>query len=112
MVNASNLPLFLAAVFPALGYLIMIYMMGRSLVNWKSAIVFVIFGCFSITFLQYGLHFIFPTISDYIFTNQAAPIYDLVSMQILYPPTVYSMLFLCFVQIALKEELAKMGAFF
>lgn len=110
--DASNLPLFLSAVFPAIGYLIFIYLMGRTLVNWKSALVFLMFGMLSVSILQYGIHFIFPTITDYFFTDQTSPIYNLSKMQIVYPKTIYSVLFLCFVQVALKEELTKMLAFF
>lgn len=110
--DASNLPLFLSAVLPAFGYLIFIYLMGRKLVNWKSAIVYLMFGILSISILEYGIHFVFPTITEYFFTNQNAPIYNLVSMKTVYPKTIYSILFLCFVQVALKEELTKMAAFF
>ena len=111
MIDASNLPLFLAAVLPALGYLLAIYMMGRRLINWKSAIVYILFGCLSIIFLQYGLHFIFPTIHDLVFLDTTMPVYDLVNLQILFPPTMLSILFLCFVQVGLKEELTKLGAY-
>jgi RsiW-degrading membrane proteinase PrsW (M82 family) len=109
--DAANLPLFMAAVLPALFYLFVIYLMGKNLVSWKSAVTYVIFGSFSITILQYGLHFIFPTILDYFFTNRSLPNYDLANMKVTYPSTIYSILFLCFVQVGLKEELSKMGAF-
>lgn len=108
---ATNFGIFILAVVPALIYLFLIFLMGRKTISLKKTIAYILFGCLSVMILEYGLHFIFPHILDYQFLNEDAPIYNLTKMRTQYEPTILSILFLCFVQVGLKEELTKMSSF-
>ncbi len=110
MFEDTNLHLFLAATVPALSYLGFIYFFGRKLINWKSSIIYLLFGFVSIFFVEM-IQFIFPHIQDLMFVNKDLVEIDFNTMQVNYSPTVWSWVCLAFIQIALLEEIIKGAAF-
>lgn len=110
MFEDTNFHLFLAASAPAIGYLGIIYAFGRKLINWKSAIIYLLFGFLSIIFIEM-IQFIFPHLHDFMFVDKAAAEINFSTMQVSYAPTMWSWVCLAFVQVALIEELIKGAAF-
>lgn len=111
MLDPINIHIFFAASLPALFYLGIIYFNGKQVISIKAALVYLMLGCLSVSWLEHVIHFIFPNILDMMFLDTKNPILDLRTFGLYYLPTKLSHIFFYFVQVGLKEELIKLSAF-
>lgn len=111
MFKDNHLILFLLCILPVIFYSIAIFLNSPSFsIRLKSSFTYLYTGFLSITILQF-IFFIFPHIQDKMFQIHEGG-FDLQGVYFdVYQPTLSTLLFFAFIQIALIEEFSKWVAF-
>lgn len=111
MFSNNHLILFLLCILPIIFYSIAIFLNSPSFsIRLKSSFTYLYTGFLSITILQF-IFFIFPHFQDKMFQTYDGGFEFQGTRFDVYQPTLYTLLFFAFVQVAFIEEFSKWVAF-
>lgn len=111
MFSDSNIILFLLCLIPVILYSIIIFSNSPSFsIRLKTSFTYLYTGLLSVTLLQF-IFFIFPHIHDTFFRINIETFDSFNGHFEIYQPTLASLLFFAFIQVALMEETSKWIAF-